>query len=120
MLYYLRPLICGALLAAVSGCASSITTSASGRTITAKTAFPNHVEEGGSSPDEAAINIAGGFFLVSTERIQWSRNDQVNSPSAWHKITLPPAWKNVRLEQADDCVLVFVDNQRLVKVRPAE
>lgn len=95
-----------------------MTTSVEGRRVAAEAPYSSPVREGGSTPDEAAINIGGEFFLVSKTQVRWSRSNQVDEASAWHVINLPQPWNQLGLKQIGRSVIVRVDGHELVAVQP--
>lgn len=104
------------ILLIVSGCSSSLTTSVDGRLVTGTATFPYHASGAGSTPDEAAMNIAFRFFNISARQIRWPGRGPINDPSTWHSIDLPAVWKHLQLKQEPNGFEVILDGQRFTTI----
>jgi hypothetical protein len=77
------------------------------------------VEEAGSTPDEAAIDIGGRMFCVSSPEVKWSGSGPINDPTTWQSVRLPVSWERLELQQTKAGVDIVVDGRSLLVVRPA-
>jgi hypothetical protein len=105
------------LLCMLVGCSATYQTAVDGRSLLFKPSYPHFASPGGSTPDEAAVNMAGNLFLVSPKAIKWAHSDShLNDPQNWQSCTLPATWHSLQLIQTPENFLVLLDGQQFTTI----